>query len=342
VSRRPAILAVDGGGSKIDAALLRADGAVLGASRVATRDFDENGGPEHLQQVLDAVSLAGRDAGIGADRPVAGIGVYCLAGADLPADDRKMQRWLERTGVTAESIVRNDTFAVLRAGTDHHWGVGVVCGFGTNCSAVAPDGRITRFPAVGAISGDWGGGADVGGAALWHAVRAEDGRGDRSALAEIVPAHFGMRRPRQVTEALYYGRLSEDRLVELAPLVFEAALDGDTVARRVVDRQADEIVAMATTAIKRLRMQRLEVPVVLGGGVFRTDDRAFFDRIERGIHTVAPDARCTVLADPPVIGAAWLGLDRIGSPAAAYARAGRALTHVRLATHTHAKRKERH
>jgi N-acetylglucosamine kinase-like BadF-type ATPase len=342
VSRRPAILAVDGGGSKIDAALLRADGTVLGASRIATSDFDENGGPEHMGQVLEAVSLAGRDAGIDLEPPVADLGVYCLAGADLPADDRKMLRWLDRTGLTGESVVRNDTFAVLRAGTDRNWGVGVVCGFGTNCSAVAPDGRITRFPAVGAISGDWGGGADVGEAALWHAVRAEDGRGTRSALAEVVPAHFGMRRPRQVTEALYYGRLSEDRLVELAPIVFDAALGGDAVARSVVDRQADEIVAMATTAIRRLRMQRLDVPVVLGGGIFRTDDRAFFDRIDHGIHTVAPDARCTVLTDPPVVGAAWLGLDRIASPRTAYARAGRALTHARLATHTDASRKEHH
>ena len=341
MTRRPAILAVDGGGSKIDAALLRADGTVLGASRIATRDFAENGGPEHMRQVLEAVSLAGRDAGIGLEAPVADLGVYCLAGADLPADDRKMQRWLDRAGLTEESVVRNDTFAVLRAGTDRHWGVGVVCGFGTNCSAVAPDGRITRFPAVGAISGDWGGGADVGVAALWHAVRAEDGRGGRSVLAEVVPAHFGMRRPRQVTEALYYGRLSEDRLVELAPLVFDAALAGDAVARGVVDRQADEIVAMATTAIKRLRMQRLDVPVVLGGGVFRTDDRAFFDRIDDGIHAVAPRARCTVLTDPPVVGAAWLGLDRIGSSMRAYSRTGGALTHERLANQTHPKRKER-
>jgi len=341
VRRRAAILAVDGGGSKIDAALLRADGTVLGASRIATSDFDENGGPEHMRQVLEAVSRAGRDAGIGPEPPVADLGVYCLAGADLPADDRKMQRWLDRTELTGENIVRNDTFAVLRAGTDREWGVGVVCGFGTNCSAVAPDGRITRFPAVGAISGDWGGGADVGEAALWHAVRAEDGRGSPSVLAEAVPAHFGMRRPRQLTEALYYGRLPQDRLVELAPLVFEVALGGDAVARGIVDRQADEIVAMATTAIKRLRMQRLEVPVVLGGGIFRTDDRSFFDRIDRGIHAVAPDARCTVLTDPPVVGAAWLGLDHLGSGRAAYARAGRALTHARLATHTDATGKER-
>ena len=340
MSRHPALLAVDGGGSKIDAALLRRDGTVLGASRIRTREFEENGGPQHMGQVLDAVYGACRDAQIDLAFPVADLGVYCLAGADLPADDRKILRWLRAQGLTQESVLRNDTFAVLRAGTERHWGVGVVCGFGTNCSAVAPDGRITRFPAVGPISGDWGGGSDVGEAALWYAIRSEDGRGAKTALAELVPAHFGLRRPRQVLEAVYYGRVEEDRLVELAPLVFSAASAGDHVARSVVDRQADEIVAMVTTAIKRLRMQKLDVDVVLGGGIFRTDDDAFFRRIRDGVHEIAPAAGFSVLTEPPVIGAAWLGLDRVGAPAAAYARARRALTHARLAAQTHPRRKE--
>ena len=64
VSRLPAILAVDGGGSKIDAVLLRKDGAVLGAARVATTDFDQNGGDVHMGQVIDAVAAASVDAGL--------------------------------------------------------------------------------------------------------------------------------------------------------------------------------------------------------------------------------------------------------------------------------------
>lgn len=341
MTRRAALLAVDGGGSKIDAALLRRDGTILGAARIPTTDFEENGGSQHMRQVVDAVTRACDDAGVDTAFPVAELGVYCLAGADLPVDDRKILRWLRAEGITDDHLVRNDTFAVLRAGSPRHWGVGVVCGFGTNCSAVAPDGRVTRFPALGQISGDWGGGADLGQAALWYAMRAEDGRGSRSSLAELVPKHFGLRRPRQVLEAVYYGRVEEDRLVELAPLVFRAATAGDGVARGIVDRQADEIVAMATTAIRRLSMQKRDVDVVLGGGIFRTDDDRFLRRIRDGVREIAPAARVAVLTDPPVVGAAWLGLDRLRAPEASYPRARRALTHARLATHTHPRRKER-
>ncbi len=340
MTKRPAVLAVDGGGSKIDAALIRRDGSVLGAARTLVNDADQYGGEEHMNHVVGAVAAACADAGVEAKFPVAELGVYCLAGADLPADDRRIARWLSAREITGQEVVRNDTFAVLRAGTDRSWGVGVVCGFGINCSGVAPDGRITRFPSVGQLSGDWGGGTDVGSAAMWHAVRAEDGRGGRTTLAQLVPQHFGFKRPRQVLEAMYFGRLDEDRVSELAPTVFRAARAGDPIARSIVDRQADEVVALAGTAIRRLRMARLDVDVVLGGGIFLNDDERFYDRIRNGLEEVAPAVRVRTLTAPPVIGAALVGLDRLEAPRAAQARLRRSLTHERLTPETHLTRKE--
>jgi N-acetylglucosamine kinase-like BadF-type ATPase len=333
--KRPAILAVDGGGSKIDAALVGRDGSVLGAARLTSSEHDGTGGFSHLGLVGEAIAAARADAGLdAASGPAAGLGVYCLAGADLPADDRRIAQWLSRQHFTTDDLVRNDTFAVMRAGTHRPWGVAVVCGYGTNCSGVAPDGRIMRFPAVGPISGDWGGGHDIGTEALWFAIRSEDGRGRKTALQRAVPGSFGFTRPRQVLEAIYFGRLDQDRLVELPPMVFRLAAEGDAVAQSIVDRQADEIVAMATAAIRRLRMTKLDVEVVLGGGIFRADDDRFFGRIEQGIRTTAPAAKILVLTAPPVIGAALIGLDQLEAPPAASRRLRRGLTHERLTAKT--------
>jgi N-acetylglucosamine kinase-like BadF-type ATPase len=326
-----AILAVDGGGSKVDAALLSRSGRVLGAARVPGLRWEQTGDDLHIDQVEAAARAAARDAGLDPDaRPLAELGVYCLAGADLPADDRRILRGLRRRGLARRDVVRNDTFAVLRAGTDRDWGVGIVCGFGTNCSARSPSGRLYRLPAIGGISGDWGGGMELGQTALWHALRARDGRGPATSLARSVPAHFGLRTPRQVMEALYFRRLEPERLAELAPVVFRDAELGDAVARQIVDRQADEIVAMASAAIRRLRMRELDVDVVLGGGIFRNRFAPFFERIERGVHEVAPRARIIVLTAPPVVGAAMLALDEIGARPAARTRVRRELTHERL------------
>ena len=331
--RRPAVLAVDGGGSKVDAALLDRAGHVLGATRVPDPKWEDTGDELHMDSIASALEDAARDAGIDPQaRPIADLGVYCLAGADLPADDRRILRGLARRGFTAEDVLRNDTFAVLRAGTERDWGVGIVCGFGTNCSGIAPGGRQYRLPAIGGVSGDWGGAADLGEAALWHALRARDGRGPRTSLATSVPEHFGLRTPRQVMEHLYFRRLEGGRLAELAPVVFRDAAEGDDVARGLVDRQADEIVLMAGAAIRRLGMRALDVDVVLGGGIFRNRFPPFFERIGTGLRSVAERSRMVVLATPPVVGAAMLALDRIGASGPAKARARAALTHLRLAT----------
>jgi N-acetylglucosamine kinase-like BadF-type ATPase len=320
------VLAVDGGGSKIDAVVIDRNGTIEGSARVGPSNSDGHG-TDDLGAIVQAVEAACRDARLDIRHlPVANLGVFCMAGADLPADDRRILRSLEPRGWTTDTILRNDTFAVLRAGTNRTWGVGVVCGFGTNCSAVAPDGRTYRFPALGWIAGDWGGGADIGEAAIWHAVRSEDGRGERTSLASAVPAYFDLRRPKQVMEAMYFGRLSETRIAELPPLVFEAAAEGDAVARSIVDRQADEVVSMATAAIRHLRMTKLDVHVVLGGGIFRNTFSPFFERVDDGIHRSSPAATVSVLGAPPVVGAALIGLDRLGATRMAKDRLRAALT----------------
>jgi N-acetylglucosamine kinase-like BadF-type ATPase len=237
--------------------------------------------------------------------------VLCLAGADYPSDVRLLTTAIEGLGLAKRVEVLNDTFAALRAGTTRPWGVVLICGQGINGAAIAPDGKAARFDALGMISGDWGGARAVGEAGLAAAVRARDGRGPATALERLVPAYFKVRNAADLTRALYSGRIPEDRLVELCPIVFRAAGEGDVVARGILIRLADELVAMAGALLRRLRMTELDPEVVLGGGVFNATDPAFYARIEAGVKAVAPAASIVRLAAPPVLGAALLGLDRL-------------------------------
>ncbi len=311
-----AVMAVDVGNSKTDVALVSHEGAVLAAVRGPTSSHQQVGAGGAFATLVDlaeqAALLAGRAP---AGRPLAELAVVAAAGADYPSDIRLLTRALGRTGLASDGLVVNDCYGGLRAGTARSWGICVICGSGMNCLGVGPGGRTARFDALGDISGDWGGGGAVGLAGLAAAVRAEDGRGPATVLARTVPAHFGLARPRSLTAAMYRGRVGIDRHREIAPLVFEAATSGDAVARAIVDRLADEIVAWAAAAIRRLRLQRRDPDVVLAGGVFQAEDRAFFERIESGIAAVAAAARVSRLVAPPVVGAALLGLDRLAGGA---------------------------
>jgi N-acetylglucosamine kinase-like BadF-type ATPase len=306
----PAVVAVDGGNSKADVALIGPDGELLGAVRGPTVSHQAVGLEPGMDQLAALIREAQGHAGLAPDS-VADVGVYTVAGADYPSDVRLLERALRQRGFARRDVVLNDSFGALRAGTDRTWGVVLICGQGINAAAVSPNGQRAGFPAVGDIAGDWGAASSVGMAGLGAAIRGRDGRGPRTSLERIVPRYFGLARPAAVTRALYTGKLSERRLAELSPIVFDAASAGDAVARSIVDRVADELVAMARALIGRLHLSRLDPDIVLGGGVFRTTDRAFFDRIERGIKEVAPRARLVRLTAPPVVGAALIGLDTL-------------------------------
>ena len=332
MSKRAAVLAVDGGGSKTDVAIVSAKGDVLGVARGPTCSHELVGLGGVVGALRPTVDAALRQAGIAADNgPVADVGAFALSGADLPSDDRRLLRVLRTAEWAGSELVANDTFAVLRAGTDRGWGIGVVCGSGINCTGVGPDGRTVRFPAVGEFPGAADGGGWIGEMGLGAAVRGRDGRGQRTVLERTVPAHFGVRRPWSVLEGIRNGLIARDRVVlELPPLVFAAAAHGDAVARSIVDALADEVVTMVVASLRRLRLLRAEVDVTLGGGVFRAEDPAFVTRIRAGVCETAPNARVAVLDGPPVIGAALLGLDHAGARDGAAARLRGQLTAARM------------
>jgi N-acetylglucosamine kinase-like BadF-type ATPase len=311
MSARTAV-AVDGGNSKTDVAILEETGRVLGTHRGPGASFTPADHEQSVAALERSVRAAAAEAGI-EGLPVAEAGVFCLAGADLPADDRRILRSLRQIGLVERPVLRNDTFAVMRAGAPRGWGVAVVCGAGFNCTGVGPDGREVRFPALGPISGDWAGGATIGIEAVGACVRAGDGRGPHTALEQAVPAHFGLRTPRQVMIGLHTGRLDDSRLYDLAPIVLGAANEGDPVAVGIVERQAEEASVLVCTTLRRLRLLRTDADVVLGGGVARARSPVFMGRLEKGVSACAPKARITVVDDLPIVGAALLALDQLAA-----------------------------
>jgi N-acetylglucosamine kinase-like BadF-type ATPase len=310
------ILAVDGGNSKTDVVLAGEDGRLLATVRGPTASHQQVGMAAGMDVLATLVARARSEAGVRDARPVA-VAVYGLAGADTPADARRLAAALGEWRFAEGDVVMNDAFPPIRLGTGRGWGVALICGSGVNAAGIAPDRRTARLAALGDISGDWGGGSDIGMAGLGAAVRARDGRGPRTSLELAVPAAFGLTRPVDLTRALEARRFPHERVRELAPIVFAAARDGDGVARAIVDRQADELAAMGVAILRRLRLKRLDPDVVLAGSVFLADDERFEARIRAGIEAVAPRANVHRAPGQPVLGAGLLALDRVLRPGSA-------------------------
>ncbi|WP_405781580.1 ATPase [Streptomyces sp. NBC_01378] len=313
------VLAIDAGNSKTDVAVVAADGTVVGSARGGGFQPPRVGVEAAVDMLAEAVGRALAEAGT----TTVGHVSACLANADLPVEEWELAAELRTRGWAASVDVRNDTFAVLRAGLlkdSEPRGVAVVCGAGINCAGMLPDGRTARFPAIGKISGDWGGGGGLAEEALWYAARAEDGRGETTALMRSLPAHFGLPSMYALIEALHLGRIPMERRHELTPVLFATAADGDPVARALIDRMGDEVVAMSVVALDRLGLLDEETPVLLGGSVLAARHPQLDDRIREMLTARAPKAVPRVVTARPVLGAALLGLDAVGADEDVHAR----------------------
>ena len=132
------ILAVDGGGSKTDVALLQGDGELLSAVR------GPGSSPEHLglekalavvERVIEAVAA---DAGVTlGDGRRAEVGAFFMAGADLAEDERRLGTALEAHGWADRVHLANDGFALLWAATGGEFGIACAVGTGMNCVGTA-------------------------------------------------------------------------------------------------------------------------------------------------------------------------------------------------------------
>jgi N-acetylglucosamine kinase-like BadF-type ATPase len=307
------VLAVDGGNSKTDLALVGDDGGLLAFAR------GPQSSPHHLGEDGCMRVLAGLVEEAGLDGRVASVATLCMAGVDFPREEERLAELVRQRGWARTTTVLNDTFAVLRAGTEDGWGVAVVCGAGINCVGVAPDGRQVRFPALGATTGDWGGGFDVGLAAVSKAARSFDGRGRKTTLERVVPAHYGLETPYELAEAIHRGEIAERRVLELSPVVFAEA-EHDAVAAEIVDRLATEVVALAWTTLTRLGLEERPVEVLLGGGLLRGENSRVVERIREGLRERSPVAGVRVTGTPPIVGSALIALDALGAGPEALAR----------------------
>jgi N-acetylglucosamine kinase-like BadF-type ATPase len=301
------VLAVDGGNSKTDVALLSGSGELRSWVR----------GPGSAIGALRAARLIGRLAeaaarAAGLDLASAHAACY-LAGADLPWQVEERRATLDALGVFASVSVGNDAWALLRLGAPAGApAVGVVCGAGLKCVARTGSGRY-EFPSLGWQTGDLSGAGDfLAREAVRVAARAEDGRGPDTPLREAVRARLSAPSVRAVAERLLTGELTEDRLGVLVPVVLDQARAGDPVAASVVGELAGEVAATARAARRHLGGGP-GWTLVLGGGLFADPAGRFLTAVRTSASDLEEEFTLAAVDAPPVAGAALLGLDHIGA-----------------------------
>jgi N-acetylmuramic acid 6-phosphate etherase len=259
------VIGIDGGGSHTLALL--ADAAT---GKVIARG---TAGPSNIQSVGVEAAVAELDAAIdkafaaaNVARSRVGAASLGLAGIDRKEGFDVIYGWAARAGLADEVSAANDATLLLAAGTPEGWGLAIVCGTGSIAFVRSPSGDIGRAGGWGYLLGDEGSAFQIVVQSLRAACRAVDQCGPQTVMVDNFVEKMGLPGPPDLIPAVYRGAWDRAALASLAPLVLQAAAEGDEVAVRVVSKQAEELARTAAAAVTNNGMPT-SLPLALTGGV---------------------------------------------------------------------------
>lgn len=280
------VIGVDGGGTKTIAAVADERGRVLGIGRGGPANFQAIGRKAARREIEKTVDAALAMAGV--SREAVDIGAFGLSGADREKDfDILAYDVLLPANLAKRFALCNDTTLVLRAGTPDGVGVACVSGTGSNTMGFNAKGGHWKVGGFGGFSGDYGSSYDIAMNGVVAAMKEWDGRGPKTLLTPLICEAFGLEEICDIIELGYYDSETPMPIMnKYAPLVFQAARQGDRVARRVL-REAGALVGRdVLTCLSRLFPDKAApVRLVLGGSVYQKGiDSTMRDALEATVH----------------------------------------------------------
>lgn len=305
----PYFIGGDLGGTKTHMVIVDESGQVRG--------FGESGSGNHQTVGYEGMYLSMREsldqalqmAGV-AVRAVAGSG-FGIGGYDWPSEGEKMTATIRRLGLETPIKFVNDAVPGLVAGATDGWGVAVVSGTGCNCYGLdkthTREGRVTGY---GTLMGEGAGGTELMFRCMQLVGYAWTKRGPMTALCDAMIKYAGAKNLEDLLEGYTEGRFHIG--ADAAPLVFEAARQGDAVAHELIHWAGCELGEMACAVIRQLEIEDLAFDVVLTGGMFK-GGALLIEPLQATIHKLSPKARLVRLSVPPVMGAALIGMEIGGS-----------------------------
>lgn len=300
-------LGIDGGQSHTEAVIADEHGRIRGRGRGGPANHAEQpGGRERLARAVSESLCAAIEEARIAPEPsdVEFEAAHCAmtGGADFKEE-------VIRAIVRARRLsVGHDAPAALVGATGGEPGIVVIAGTGSVAYGENGRGRAVQAGGWGYLLGDEGSGYWIAREGLRRALHAEDGLDERTQLGERALCHFGVKDFRELTMAIYAGRIDRDRLASFAVEVESAARQGDATARRIMSEAVSWLVRLAVAASRRLQCEACKVAYV--GGVFRSD--LVRDLFARELMAHLPAAQVIAPRFDPATGAVLLAYRAAG------------------------------
>ncbi len=287
-------LGIDGGGTATTAWLAEDRGRVVARGVAGPSNPVKVGLAAAKREILAAARQALGGASQGQIRAIC-VG---LAGADRPQIVRPLLSWLRKNFPAQSHLVTSDAAITLEAALGNAPGVVIIAGTGSIAYGRNRQGETFRAGGWGSVFGDEGSAYALGRGAVAAALRDLDGVGPRTRLTQDISRSLALK---QIPEVISLD-LKPQQIAAVAPLVMEADRKRDKVARQLVLESGQELAILAAALIRRLGLRNQRAPVVLAGGLLRSNP-ALRRVLALQLRRFAPHARISVLRREPAEGA---------------------------------------
>jgi glucosamine kinase len=292
------LMGIDGGGSTIRVVIVTPDMTSLAQTQGSLANPNVIGQEKSATIIQSQMRETLTQANLLPDQ-ITGVGVGVAGAAEA-----YLQKWLH--GVVKEVIPQakivtsSDMEIALVGANGARQGVLILAGTGSVAFGINSAGNTARAGGWGYLLGDEGSGYWLGSQALQAIVRAFDGREEPTTLTRRILDTLDLQTEKDVLPWLYRNDAPHSHdVARLAPLVIEAAGNGDIVAQKIVETAAQELALLGKTVIHRLESQAPNI--AFAGGLLANSNVLSLRLCELLNLRDIPSPRY-----PPMIGAALL------------------------------------
>lgn len=255
------VVGLDGGGTGTRAVVMAGD-EILGEGDGPPGLVD----PRHPETVLPAVvettKAALKDADVDAPPSVLWA---ALAGVGRAETRERVQAEVEELGLAEHTQVGTDVEAAFHDAFRDGPGVLLLSGTGSVAWGRGEDGEVARVGGWGALLGDEGSGYALGLEALRAVARSVDERAAGTRLAPRLLTRIGLADMEDLIP--WVALATKGEVAALAPVVLQAAEEGDPTAEEILDHATRQLHGHVETLLERLGPWERAPGVALAGGI---------------------------------------------------------------------------
>ena len=304
------VIGIEGGGTKTTAVLCALDGIILSEAQGGPSNFHMVGIEKAANTLLELIQTCCHSVGCSVSQ--IGAVVAGLAGAGRTLDQQRiMDQVLEsarKTGIALEKIsIESDARIALEGAFSGKQGIVVISGTGSIVFGKDERNNVFRAGGWGRFIGDEGSGYAIGREAFRAVTKVIDGYGKKTKLVKLFDEKFGLGTQDAIIHAVYEEKFD---LASVMPVVLQAALMGDTVAKKILVHACVDLVEVIDTVLMQMNKGRKSIakyPLAFVGSVLMNDN--FYSRkLRSALKREIPLVSLRHAESSPVVGAALMAI----------------------------------